>query len=44
VVSHSVGKLKFKNGSPEAGGAGRELFVLRKRNGAWKIDAYWFNT
>ena len=44
VTSHSLGKLKFKNGGPESGGAGRELFVLRKTNGAWKIIAYWFNT
>jgi ketosteroid isomerase-like protein len=44
VISHSVGKLTFKNGTPPATGAGRELFVLRKTNGTWKITAYWFNT
>jgi ketosteroid isomerase-like protein len=43
VMSHSVGKLKFKDGSPDFDGQGRELFVLRKQAGAWKIVAYWFN-
>jgi uncharacterized protein (TIGR02246 family) len=43
VTSHSVGTLKFKDGSPDVNGQNRELFVLRKQDGAWKIVAYWFN-
>jgi len=43
VMSHSVGTLKFKDGSPDVNGQNRELFVLRKQDGAWKIVAYWFN-
>jgi uncharacterized protein (TIGR02246 family) len=43
VTSHSNGVLKFKDGSPDAGGVGRELFVLRNTNRTWKIVAYWFN-
>jgi uncharacterized protein (TIGR02246 family) len=43
VTSHSNGVLKFKDGSPDAGGVGRELFVLRNTDGHWKIVAYWFN-
>ena len=43
VMSHSVGTLKFKDGSPDLNGQNRELFVLRKQDGAWKIVAYWFN-
>ena len=43
VISHSNGTLKFKDGSPDFNGVGRELFVLRKTAGVWKIAAYWFN-
>jgi ketosteroid isomerase-like protein len=43
VTSHSNGVLKFKDGSPDSAGIGRELFVLRNTNGQWKIVAYWFN-
>jgi ketosteroid isomerase-like protein len=43
VTSHSNGVLKFKDGSPDSAGVGRELFVLRNTNGQWKIVAYWFN-
>jgi uncharacterized protein (TIGR02246 family) len=43
VTSHSNGVLKFKDGSPDSGGVGRELFVLRHTDRSWKIAAYWFN-
>jgi ketosteroid isomerase-like protein len=43
VTSHSNGVLKFKDGSPNSAGIGRELFILRNTNGQWKIVAYWFN-
>jgi uncharacterized protein (TIGR02246 family) len=43
VTSHSNGVLKFKDGSPDFVGVGRELFVLRKTDHQWKIVAYWFN-
>jgi uncharacterized protein (TIGR02246 family) len=43
VTSHSDAVLKFKDGSPDGGGRGRELFVLRRGFDGWKIVAYWFN-
>ena len=43
LTSHSNGTLKFKDGSPDFNGVNRELFVLRKTGGVWKIAAYWFN-
>jgi uncharacterized protein (TIGR02246 family) len=43
LISHSNGTLKFKDGNPDFNGVNRELFVLRKTDGVWKIAAYWFN-